>query len=91
MGKKETKKGGNNAFSKKMDLKCQFQVSTFHFGFQKMIMDFGSLMSRCFGMPTKPCLQKILFLLLGADEPVGSLDINIDDDNARKYLNQLKF
>jgi hypothetical protein len=28
---------------------------------------------------------------LGADEPVGSLDINIDDDNARKYLNQLKF
>jgi hypothetical protein len=91
MGKKETKKGGNNAFSKKLDLKCQFQVSTFHFGFQKKTMDVGSPMSICFRMPTKPRLQKVLFPLLGANEPVLSLDIDIDDDNVRKHLNQSKF
>jgi len=90
MGKKEIKKGGNNAFSKKLDLKCQFQVSTFHFGFQRMTMDVGSLMSKCSGMPTKPRLQKVLFPLLGANEPILSLDIDIDDDNVNKYLNQLK-
>jgi hypothetical protein len=87
MGKKETKKGGNNAFSKKLDLKCQFQVSTSHFGFQKMTMDLGPLVSRCSGTPTKLCLQKILFPLLGADELVLSLNIDIDDDSVRKYLN----
>jgi hypothetical protein len=27
---------------------------------------------------------------LGADEPILSLEIDIDDDNVRKYLNQLK-
>ncbi len=91
MGKKETKKGGNNAFSKKLDLKCQFQVSTSHFGFQKMTMHVGSLVSRCFGTPTKPRLQKVLFPLLGADEHVLNLNIDIDDDSVRKYLNQLKF
>jgi hypothetical protein len=68
MGKKETKKGGNNAFSKKLNLKCRFQVSTFHFVIQKMTMDVGSPESRCFGTPTKPRLQKVLFPLLGADE-----------------------
>jgi hypothetical protein len=56
-----------------------------------MTMDVGSLVSRCFGTPTKPRFQTNLFPLLGADEPVLSLDINIDDDNVRKYLNQLKF
>jgi hypothetical protein len=91
MGKKEIKKGGNNAFSKKMDLKRQFQVSTSHFGFQKMIMDVGLPMSRCSGTPTKPRPQKVLFLVLGANEPVLSLNINIDDDSVRKYVNQLKF
>jgi hypothetical protein len=91
MGKKETKKGGNNAFSNKLDLKCQFQVPTSHFGFQKMTMDVGSLMSRCSGTPTKPCFQKVLFSLLGVDEFVLSLDIDIDDDNVKKYYNQLKF
>ncbi len=55
-----------------------------------MTMDVGSPMSRCSGMPTKPCLQKVLFPLLGADEPILSLEIDIDDDNVRKYLNQLK-
>ncbi len=44
-------------------------------------MDVGSLVSKCFGMPTKLRLQKILFPLLGADEPVLSLDIDIDDDS----------
>jgi hypothetical protein len=90
-GEKETQKGGNNAFSNKLDFKCQFQVSTSPFGLQKMTMDMGSLMSKCFGMCTKPCFQKILFPLLGADEPILSLDIDIDDDSVRKYLNQLKF
>jgi hypothetical protein len=28
---------------------------------------------------------------LGANEPVLSLDIDIDDDNVRKHLNQSKF
>jgi hypothetical protein len=56
-----------------------------------MTIDVGSLVSRCFRMPTKPCLQKNLFPLLGADEPALSLDIDIDDDSVRKYLNQLKF
>jgi hypothetical protein len=55
-----------------------------------MTMDVGSLMSRCSGMPTKPRLQKVLFPLLGANEPILSLDIDIDDDNVNKYLNQLK-
>jgi hypothetical protein len=61
------------------------------FWIQKMTMDVGSLVSRCFGTPTKLRLQKILFPLLGADEPILSLDIDMDDDNVRKYLNQLKF
>jgi hypothetical protein len=91
MGEKEAKKGGNNAFSKKLDLKFQFQVSTSNFGFQKMTMDVGSPMSRCFGMPTKPRLQKILFPLLGVDELILSLHIDIDDNNVKKYLNQLKY
>jgi hypothetical protein len=91
MGKKETHKGGNNAFSKKINFKCQFQVSTFHFGLQKMTMDVGSPMSICSKIPTKLRLQKILFPLLGADELVLSLKIDIDDDNVRKCLNQLKF
>jgi len=91
MGKKEAKKGGNNAFSKKLDLKCQFQVSTSNFGFQKMTMDVGSLVSICFGTPTKPRFQKILFPLLGVDEPILSLHIDIDDDSVKKYLNQLKY
>jgi hypothetical protein len=90
MGKKETKKRGNNAFSKKMDLKCQFQVSTSHFGFQKMTMNVGSPVSRYSKTPTKPRFQKVLFSLLGAYELVLSLDIDIDDDSVRKYLNQLK-
>jgi hypothetical protein len=90
MGKKETQKGGNNVFSKKLDFKCQFQVSTSHFGFQKMTMDVGSPVSRCFRTPTKPRLQKVLFPLLGVDELILSLDIDIDDDSVRKYLNQLK-
>jgi len=55
-----------------------------------MTMDVGSPMSRCSGMPTKPCFQKVLFPLLGANELVLSLDINIDDDSVKKYLNQLK-
>jgi hypothetical protein len=54
-------------------------------------MGLGSLMSRCSGMATRPRLQKVLFPLLGVDEPVLSLDIDIDDDSVRKYLNQLKF
>jgi hypothetical protein len=87
MGEKETKKGGHNAFSKKLDLKCQFQISTSHFGFQKLTMGVGSLVSKCSRMPTKPCLQKVLFQLLGADEHILSLDI----DSVKKYLNQLKF
>jgi hypothetical protein len=70
--------------------KCQFQVSTFHFGLQKMTMDVGSPMSRCSRTPIKLRLQKVLFPLLGAYEPVLSLEIDIDDDNVRKYLNQLK-
>jgi hypothetical protein len=74
-----------------MDLKCQFWVSTSHFGFQKITMDVGSPMSRCSGTPTKPRLQKVLFPLLGANELVLSLDIDIDDDSVKKYLNQLKF
>jgi hypothetical protein len=56
-----------------------------------MTMDVGSPVSRCSGTPTKPHLQKVLFPLLGADELVLSLNINIDDDSVRKYLNQLKF
>jgi hypothetical protein len=56
-----------------------------------MTMDVGSPMSICFKIPTKLRLQKILFPLLGADELVLSLKIDIDDDNVRKYLNQLKF
>ncbi len=36
-------------------------------------------------------IQKVTFPLLGADEFVLNLDINIDDDSVRKYLNQLKF
>jgi hypothetical protein len=91
MGKKETHKGGNNAFSKKLDFKCQFQVSTSHFRLQKMTMDVGSPVSKCFGTPTNPHLQKVLFPPLGVDELVLNLDIDIDDDNVRKYLNQLKF
>jgi hypothetical protein len=55
-----------------------------------MTMDVGSPMPKCSGMPTRPCLQKVLFPLLGADELVLSLEIDIDDDNVRKYLNQLK-
>jgi len=35
-----------------------------------MTMDVGSLVSRCYGTPIKPCLQKVLFPLLGIDEPV---------------------
>ncbi len=35
MGKKKTKKVENNACSKNLSLKCQFQVSTSHFGSQK--------------------------------------------------------
>jgi len=54
-------------------------------------MDAGSPMSRCSGMPTKPCIQKVLFPHLRVDELVLSLDIDIDDDSVRKYLNQLKF
>jgi hypothetical protein len=88
---KKTKKWGNNAFSKKLSLKCQFQVSTYHFGFQKMTMDVGSPMSRCSETPTKLHLQKVLLPLLGVDEPILSLDIDIDDDSVMKYLNQLKF
>ncbi len=91
MGEKETQKGGNNAFSNKLDFKCQFQVSTSHFGLWKMTMDVGSTMSRCSRTPTKLRLQKVLFPLLGANEPILSLDIDIDDDSVRKYLNQLKF
>jgi hypothetical protein len=56
-----------------------------------MTMDVGSPMSRCSGTPTKPCIQKVLFPHLGVDELVLSLDIDIDDDSVRKYLNQLKF
>jgi hypothetical protein len=56
-----------------------------------MTMDVGSPVSKCSGTPTKLRFQKVLFPLLGADEPVLSLDIDIDDDNVRKYLNQLKF
>jgi hypothetical protein len=59
MGIKKTKKGENNAFSKKMSLKCQFQVSTSHFGPQKMTMDVGSPMSKCSRMHSKPRLQKV--------------------------------
>ncbi len=55
-----------------------------------MTMDAGSPMSRCSGMPTKPCIQKVLFPHLRVDELVLSLDIDIDDDSVRKYLNQLK-
>jgi hypothetical protein len=84
-GKKETKKGG------KLDLKCQFQVSTSHFGFQKMTMDVGSPWFRCFGTLTKLRFQKVLFPLLGVDEPILSLDIDIDDDSVKTYLNQLEF
>ncbi len=91
MGKKEAKKGGNNAFSKKLDLKCQFQVSTSNFGFLKMTMDVCSPVFRCFGTPTRPHLQKILFPLLGVDEPILSLHIDIDDDSVKKYLIQLKY
>ncbi len=54
-------------------------------------MDVGSPMSRCSRTPTKPRLQKVLFPLLGANELVLSLDIDIDDDSVKKYLNQLKF
>jgi len=56
-----------------------------------MTMDVGSPMSRCSRTPTKPYLQKVLFPLLGADVLVLSVEIDIDDDNVRKYLNQLKF
>jgi hypothetical protein len=56
-----------------------------------MTMDVGSTMSRCSRTPTKLRLQKVLFPLLGANEPILSLDIDIDDDSVRKYLNQLKF
>jgi hypothetical protein len=52
-----------------------------------MTVDVGSPVSRCSRTPTKPHLQKVLFPLLGADELVLSLDIDIDDDNVRKYLN----
>jgi hypothetical protein len=67
------------------------QVSTSHFGFQKMTMDVGSPMSRCSRTPIKPHFQKVLFSLLVANELVLSLNIDIDDDNVKKYLNQLKF
>jgi hypothetical protein len=56
-----------------------------------MTMDVGSPVSICSRTPTKPCLQKVLFPLFGADEPILNLDIDIDDDNVMKYLNQLKF
>ncbi len=36
-------------------------------------------------------IQKVTFPLLGANEFVLNLDIDIDDDSVRKYLNQLKF
>ncbi len=54
-------------------------------------MDVGSPVSRCSRTPTKPHFQKVIFPLLGANEPVLSLDIDIDDDSVRKHLNQLKF
>jgi hypothetical protein len=54
-------------------------------------MNVGLLVSKCFGTPTKLHLQKVLFPLLGVDEPILNLNIDIDDDNVRKYLNQLKF
>jgi hypothetical protein len=59
MGIKKRKKGENNAFSKKLSLKCQFQVSTSHFGSQKMIMDVGSPVSKCSRMHSKRRLQKV--------------------------------
>jgi hypothetical protein len=49
-----------------------------------MIMDVDSPVSKCFGMPTKPHLQKVIFSLLEADEFVLSLNINIDNDSVRK-------
>jgi hypothetical protein len=54
-------------------------------------MDVGSPVSTCSRTPIKPRLQKVLFPLLGANEPVLSLDIEIDDDSVKKYVNQLKF
>ncbi len=54
-------------------------------------MDVGSPMSTCSRMAIKLCLQKVLLPLLGVNGPVLSLDINIDDDIVKKYLNQLKF
>jgi len=86
MGEKGKK--GNNAFSKKLDLKCNFKS---HFGFQKMTMDVGSPVSICSRIPIKPRFQKVRFPLLGANEPILNLDINIDDDNVMKYLNHLQF
>jgi hypothetical protein len=56
-----------------------------------MTLDVGSPVSKCFGTPTKLRLQKVLFPLLGADELVLNLDNDTDDDNVRKYINQLKF
>jgi len=54
-------------------------------------MDVGSPVSICSRIPTKPCLQKVLFPLLGVDELTLNLDIDIDDDSVMKYLNQLNF
>ncbi len=54
-------------------------------------MDVGSPMSICSRMAIKLCLQKVLLPLLRVNGPVLSLDIDIDDDIVKKYLNQLKF
>jgi hypothetical protein len=89
MGKKETNKWGNNAFSKKIEFEMSISSLNISFGFQKMTMDVGSPMSRCSKTPTKFRLQKVLFPLLGVDELILSLDI--DDDSVMKHLNQLKF
>jgi hypothetical protein len=56
-----------------------------------MTMDLGSPMSRCSRMAIKLRLQKVLLPLLGVNGHVLSLDIDIDDDIVKKYLNQLKF
>ncbi len=54
-------------------------------------MDVGSPMSKCSRMAIKLRLQKVLLPLLGVNGHVLSLDIDIDDDIVKKYLNQLKF
>jgi hypothetical protein len=56
-----------------------------------MTMDVGSPVSICSRIPIKPRFQKVRFPLLGANEPILNLDINIDDDGVMKYLNHLQF